>query len=187
MRRSHSVGRPAVALLAIALMMTGAAAGGTDVALAKSAKKDKSDKSDTATASRGSAPPGVTLNACGCYRKGDACVCTNKNAKCECPEDCEPVGCEAKRQKEMDREVAAEVKRAEDEDKKRQAADAENTRKASEAEAAREKAEEGPGNDDDSAGAPAAEKAAEPAAAEKPADKPPAKAAHKTRAKKEVK
>ena len=100
-------------------------AGGT----ASAAKRAKPPKDGTAApdentpAPRGGAPAGVQLNACGCYRRGETCVCTNKNAKCACPEDCEPIGCEEKRQKELDREMAVEVKRAQDEDKKRQDAE----------------------------------------------------------------
>jgi hypothetical protein len=107
-------------------------------AQAKDAKE--TTKKDKTTAGKSAAPPGVTINACGCYRKGNACVCTDRKAKCECPDDCEPVGCEEKRQKEMDKEMAAEVKRAQEEDKKREAAEAaarakeENSQKDEEAE-----------------------------------------------------
>ncbi len=187
MRTSHQLQRRAVVIWALGFIL---GMGGA-VAVAKTAsKKDKTDKTEAAT-SRG-APPGVTLNACGCYRKGEACMCTNKNARCECPGDCEPVGCDEKRQKEMDREVAVEVKRAEEDDKKRAAAEAETERKAAEAEAAREKAEQGgdeTGDDNDKGG----DKAAEPAAGksddkatkkadDKAQDKPAAKPLHKGRA-----
>ena len=81
MRRSRVV----VASLLFAL----AAAG---IATAKDAP-DKPEKKGKAGADKPSnLPPGVTLNACGCYKKGDACVCTNKKAKCQCPGDCEPGG-----------------------------------------------------------------------------------------------
>jgi hypothetical protein len=70
-------------------------------------------------------PPGVTLNACGCYRtEAGTCLCGDKKGKCECPGDCEPVGCDAKRAKEVEREIAAETKKAQEEEKKRQAAEA---------------------------------------------------------------
>lgn len=178
MRTSHLLQQRAVVIWAIGFTL---GLGGA-VAVAKTAKKDKAD----ATASR-KAPPGVTLNACGCYRSGESCMCTNKNAKCECPGDCEPVGCEEKRQKEMDREVAAEVKRAEDQEKQRQAAEAESKRKAAEAEAAREKAEEE--GDDDTTVAPEdranVEKPADKAESksdDKASDKPATKPIHKGRA-----
>jgi hypothetical protein len=184
---SHQLERRVVVIWAIGFILGiggGLAAGG--VAIAKTTKKtDKTDKAEPAATGKG--PGGVTLNACGCYRTGESCMCTNKNARCDCPGDCEPVGCDEKRQKEMDREVAAEVKRAEDDDKKRQAAEAESERKAAEAQAARQKAEEG-GDEDDSAAA-GADKAAEPPAdkaVEKPAQKAPEKPAvkpvHKGRA-----
>jgi len=181
MRTSHQLHRRAVVIWAIgfgALFLCGL---GGAAAVAKSAKKDKTD-----VAAPGKGPPGVTLNACGCYRQGESCMCTNKNARCDCPGDCEPVGCEQKRQKEMDREVAAEVKRAEEQDKQRQAAEAEAQRKAAEAEAARQKAEEG--DDDDTTVAPedraAVEKPADKAQSksdDKATDKPATKPAHKGR------
>jgi hypothetical protein len=86
------------------------------------AAKDKDKKA--AAGAKGGPPPGVTLNACGCYRSdAGGCVCTDKKGKCECAGECEPVGCEEKRQKEMEREMAAEVKRAQEDDKKRRAAE----------------------------------------------------------------
>jgi hypothetical protein len=184
MRTSHQLLRRSVVIWAAGIvgLIFWSLGGALAAKPANGTKKD-------ATASSRVAPPGVTLNACGCYRQGEACMCTNKNAKCECAGDCEPVGCEEKRQKEMDREVAVEVKRAEDADKKRQAAEAESQRKAAEAEAAREKAEEG---DDDTADTDKAEptdKAGDKAAekpAEKPADKPAAKPVHKGRTSKKA-
>src|ERR1700690_642826 len=53
-------------------------------------------------------------NACGCYQKLDgSCVC-GRPSKCGCPGECEPKGCEEKRQKEIDKEIQAETKKAED-------------------------------------------------------------------------
>jgi hypothetical protein len=62
------------------------------------------------------APARVSLaaekNACGCYQTdGGSCYC-DKKAKCGCPGQCEPKGCEEKRQKEIDKEISAETKRA---------------------------------------------------------------------------
>jgi hypothetical protein len=96
---------------------------------AKDRSKDQGkDKKAAAGASgddKASAPPGAEVNACGCYHNAQgACVCTSRKAKCVCPGECEPVGCEEKRQKEMEREMEAEIKRAQEEDKKRQAAEA---------------------------------------------------------------
>jgi hypothetical protein len=65
------------------------------------------------------------VNACGCYRAGDGnCICTKvKKAKCACPGDCEPVGCEAQRQKQANKEADAALKRINAKEK-RKAADA---------------------------------------------------------------
>jgi hypothetical protein len=66
-------------------------------------------------------PAGVTLNVCGCYRtEAGACFCGDRNGACLCPGDCEPMACEQRRAKEIDREVAAETKKAQDEEKRRQ-------------------------------------------------------------------
>lgn len=85
------------------------------------------DKGKAPAASKAPAPPAEPLNACGCYKNGrGACVCTDKKAKCDCPGDCEPVGCSEKREKELDREMAAEMKRAQQQDadeKRRKAAE----------------------------------------------------------------
>lgn len=78
------------------------------------------------------APP---VNACGCYRDAaGSCYCGKKGGKCVCPGECEPQGCEAKRAKELQKEVDAEAKHARDAEKKQedeQAAQAEKERKAS--------------------------------------------------------
>jgi hypothetical protein len=78
------------------------------------------------------------INACGCYRAADGnCICTKtKKAKCACPGDCEPIGCEAQRQKQADKEAEAALKRIEAKEKKRaaeakqEAAEAKKAKKA---------------------------------------------------------
>ncbi|HVZ74750.1 MAG TPA: hypothetical protein VHJ20_20345 [Polyangia bacterium] len=61
---------------------------------------------------------GKDVNACGCYKDANgACLCAKKG-KCGCEGDCEPKGCEEKRQKEMEKEMAAEEKKAAEADKK---------------------------------------------------------------------
>jgi hypothetical protein len=75
-----------------------------------------------AEAKRKSAPaaagPKRDVNACGCYKDGaGACLCSKKG-KCNCPGECEPKGCEEKRQKDMEKENAAETKKAAEADKK---------------------------------------------------------------------
>jgi hypothetical protein len=57
---------------------------------------------------------GADRNACGCYQTdGGSCYC-DKKSKCGCPGECEPKGCEEKRQKQIDKEIHAETKRAQD-------------------------------------------------------------------------
>ena len=145
-------------------------------ALAAKDAPDKKGKGGSADKPSG-APPGVTLNACGCYAKGNGCVCTNKKAKCECPGECEPVGCEEKRNKEMEKEYSDAVKHAQDEDKKREEAaakkvqDAEKKRQAEEAAAEKKRAEEESAADESAAAAQAEEEKAAAAKAKKAAPK----------------
>ena len=102
----------AVGVLTFGLLALGAAAPG----VAK--EKPKSPPGSTAK----KPPPGESVNACGCYHDATGgCVCTDKKGKCECPGECEPIGCGEKRDKEIEREMAAEIKRAQDDEKKREA------------------------------------------------------------------
>ncbi len=50
-------------------------------------------------------------NNCGCYKDGATCYC-DKKAKCGCPGDCEPKGCEEQRDKELQKEIDAETRKA---------------------------------------------------------------------------
>jgi hypothetical protein len=51
-------------------------------------------------------------NKCGCYRdSAGTCFC-DKKAKCGCPGECEPKGCEEAREKQIQREIEAETKKA---------------------------------------------------------------------------
>ncbi|HEV3032434.1 MAG TPA: hypothetical protein VG319_12385 [Polyangia bacterium] len=144
--------------------------GTSDASLAKEKSKGSagaatpSAKGDT---TKEGPPPGETVNACGCYHdaKG-ACVCTDKKGKCECPGECEPVGCAAKRDKEMEREMAAEIKRAQADEKKR-----------AEAQEAQESGATGAADAGESPAAGAAKPAKSPrkAAAGKPGNKPETK------------
>ena len=62
-------------------------------------------------------------NACGCYAtEGGSCYC-DKKAKCGCPGECEPKGCEEKRQKEMQKEIHEETKRAQSAERSQQRAE----------------------------------------------------------------
>ena len=52
-------------------------------------------------------------NTCGCYRTpGGVCYCDRK-AKCGCPGECEPKGCEEKRAKELENQIREETRKAE--------------------------------------------------------------------------
>ncbi|HEY4184881.1 MAG TPA: hypothetical protein VGP07_07405 [Polyangia bacterium] len=102
-------------------------------------KLGSSGESPVVTATAEAATP--QTNACGCYRdSAGACYCGKKGGKCACPGECEPQGCEEKRAKEMDKEVAAEAKRAREAEKKQEDEQAERDRKA---------ALPPPGDDDD--------------------------------------
>lgn len=66
-------------------------------------------------------------NACGCHQTAvGQCVC-DKKARCGCPGECEPRGCEDKRAKLLEKEIQAETKKAQDADRKREG----NTREQS--------------------------------------------------------
>jgi hypothetical protein len=110
--------RPALALAAlIAVLVTAFAAGRSVEAAAGGA--------------------GSAANKCGCYRDAEGqCRCVKKG-KCACPGDCEPMGCEEKRQKQMEKEAAAEIKRAQEAERKASAQAA----KAAKAQVDREKRE----------------------------------------------
>jgi hypothetical protein len=71
--------------------------------------------------------PKKEVNACGCYKDGaGACFCGKKGA-CACPGECEPKGCEEKRNKEIQKEVDAETKKAAEADKKQRASSREES------------------------------------------------------------
>lgn len=63
-------------------------------------------------ASSASAAPEGKPNACGCYSDSTGTCYCGKKTKCGCPGECEPKGCEEKRAKQMDKEVAEETKKA---------------------------------------------------------------------------
>lgn len=77
------------------------------------------------------------LNDCGCYGEGSNCTCTRK-AKCGCPGECEPKGCEEARQRKLQKEMEAEIKKAKEQEaasqpKETKPADEEEKGKASKA------------------------------------------------------
>jgi len=56
-------------------------------------------------------------NACGCTQTDSGnCIC-DKKARCGCPGQCEPQGCEAQREKAFQREVETETRKARDTDR----------------------------------------------------------------------
>jgi len=60
-------------------------------------------------------------NHCGCYRDtSGACFC-QKKALCGCPGECEPRGCEEKREKDLQKEIQAETKKAEESGRRHEA------------------------------------------------------------------
>jgi len=73
--------------------------------------------------------PKHPLNACGCYAQGSNCVCERK-AKCGCPGECEPKGCEEARQKQLQKEIEAETRKAKEAEQKAKAASEEGKEKA---------------------------------------------------------
>jgi hypothetical protein len=67
----------------------------------------------------GSSAAAAERNKCGCYKDSrDVCFC-DKKAKCGCPGECEPKGCEEAREKQMQKEIDAETRRAADADRRR--------------------------------------------------------------------
>src|SRR5215471_13344947 len=56
-------------------------------------------------------------NACGCTQTDSgACIC-DKKARCGCPGQCEPRGCEAQRERTFQRELDAETRKAREADR----------------------------------------------------------------------
>ncbi len=76
------------------------------------------------------AEPNEGVNACGCRKdSAGSCYCDRK-AKCGCPGDCEPKGCDEKRAKQLEKEIELETKKAEAAGRKERAAEAGEDRAA---------------------------------------------------------
>jgi hypothetical protein len=92
-------------------------------------------------------------NKCGCTRNesNNTCSCS-KGAKCGCPGDCEPKGCEEKREAQMKREIEAETKKAAEADRKHKASGASETKTVS------ARSDSGDGNGDNGKPQPAGKK-----------------------------
>ena len=94
--------------------------------------------------SGGRAGAEASPNKCGCYKdSAGTCYCAKKG-KCGCPGDCEPKGCEAQRDKEIQKEIDAETKKAEASESKRSAGDEDGDNGDSRAKAEREPAKPAP-------------------------------------------
>lgn len=78
------------------------------------------------------------LNACGCYGEGNNCTCVRK-AKCGCPGECEPKGCAEARQKQFQKEIEAETRKAKEAEQQAQASREGKDKAAEEEETAVEK------------------------------------------------
>jgi hypothetical protein len=111
--------------LTVVIVSAGIATNGIARAKGKGHRPQRGGEVDVRLASKEDAPQlqHPPLNVCGCYSKNGACVCTTHTLKCECPGECESLGCEAKRQKQIDRELAQETKRIQEEDRKRDEAE----------------------------------------------------------------
>jgi hypothetical protein len=64
----------------------------------------------------------AATNKCGCTlnESNNSCSCS-KGAKCGCPGECEPKGCEEKREAQRKKEIDAETKKAAEADRKHRA------------------------------------------------------------------
>jgi hypothetical protein len=80
----------------------------------------------------GGGPAFAAANKCGCTlnESNNTCSCS-RSAKCGCPGECEPKGCEAKREAQRKKEIDAETKKAAEADRKHKAATATETKTVS--------------------------------------------------------
>ena len=113
------------AFLAGVIVLTGLATNGIAREKDKGHRPQRGGEADARSSSKENAPQSQhpPPNVCGCYSKSGACVCSTHILKCECPGECEPLGCEAKRQKKIERELAQETKRIQEEARKRDGAE----------------------------------------------------------------
>lgn len=80
------------------------------------------------------------VNACGCRQDSSGSCTCEKKSRCGCPGECEPKGCEERRAKQMDKEVQAETRKAEEAARRQHARQA-----ASDHEGSGAGSDEGPG------------------------------------------
>jgi hypothetical protein len=80
------------------------------------------ERKKTAKVSASAPPSHGKANVCGCFKDpSGACFC-GKKARCGCPGECEPRGCAEKHDKDIEREIRAETKRAHEMERKQKAA-----------------------------------------------------------------
>ena len=74
----------------------------------------------------------AAANKCGCTlnESNNSCSCS-KGAKCGCPGECEPKGCEEKREAQRKKEIDAETKKAAEADRKHKASSGSETKTVS--------------------------------------------------------
>jgi hypothetical protein len=74
----------------------------------------------------------AAANKCGCTlnESNNTCSCS-KGAKCGCPGECEPKGCEEKREAQRKKEIDAETKKAAEADRKHKASSGSETKTVS--------------------------------------------------------
>ncbi len=80
----------------------------------------------------GGGPAEAAANKCGCTlnESNNSCSCS-KGAKCGCPGECEPKGCEEKREAQRKREIDVETKKAAEADRRHKASSASETKTVS--------------------------------------------------------
>jgi hypothetical protein len=65
-------------------------------------------------------PEGPRINRCGCFEESaGVCKCLRRS-RCGCPGECEPLGCEEKRQKDLARRMEQELRKIRDDERERQ-------------------------------------------------------------------
>jgi hypothetical protein len=64
-------------------------------------------------------PEKPRVNRCGCYEESPGVCKCRRNSSCGCPGQCEPLGCEEKRQKDLARRMEEELKRIRDDERER--------------------------------------------------------------------
>jgi hypothetical protein len=82
-------------------------------------------------------------NKCGCYKNAQGTCFCDKKAKCGCPGDCEPKGCEAARDKALQREIEAETRKAAEAGRKHAAVKTSDGDRAPAEKSSKERADDG--------------------------------------------